>query len=219
MPPVGKLASMKSDRDVNKLVHSTYNKIAQKYTDAYWDDTSDFSFVNEILSTIPKGGKVLDIGCGPGNFTQYIKTQDFEVEGIDISEKMLEIAKRKVPEGIFKQMDMRSLEYENNTFDFILSSFSLIHIPSNEVISTLKEWNRVLKNGGKLGLITQKGKKDQVVIESFMPSEKMFFNFFTAETIRTFLKQADFIVSKIEEKKTTEGESLTDTFIYTIAEK
>lgn len=57
-----------------------------------------------------EGCRILELGCGTGNFTKYLADMKYEVKGIDISQEMLRQAKRKLPDCIFEQQDMRAFE-------------------------------------------------------------------------------------------------------------
>ena len=99
-------------------------------------------------------GKVLDVGCGTGFSMQVIKDQGLEVIGIDISQPMLEIAKKK---GFkVKKADFQKIPFKDNEFDAIISISALqwVHGKSYEEIldyyaQTAKEFKRVLKRKGK----------------------------------------------------------------------
>ncbi len=205
--------------DKNTLAVNTYNKIADIYTRKYFKDTSDFPFIDKFLDIIPSGSKILDIGCGPGSSAKYILKKGYFVEGIDLSENMLNIAKKKAPNVIFKQMDMRKLNYPDNSCDGILCAYSLIHIPSKEVKKTLKGFYRILKPQGKLLLITQKGESDKIVDEPLKEGLQIFINFFSKEQISDLLKKAAFKVILQKETIANDQNDLSDTIIYTIAEK
>ena len=112
------------------FVVDTYRKIAHTHTDLYFDISFDSEQVDKFLSYLPRKAKVLDIGSGPGNFTKYIFDKGFEIEGVDISPEMLQIAQEKVPGITFSYMDMRKLEFLDEHFDGIISAYSLIHIES-----------------------------------------------------------------------------------------
>lgn len=205
--------------DKSKLAVSTYDKIAGIYTKQYFNDLTDTPYIDKFLSKLPKEAKILDVGSGPGQFTKYMMDKGFKVESVDFSEEMIATAKRMVPKGKFKQGDMRRLHFTTSSFDGLLVAYSLIHIPSEDIPATLSGFNRVLKFGGYIEIVAQKGEADKVVDEPFMPSEKMFFNFFTKERLQVFLRDAGFEVVYQEETASQDPDSASDKVIYTIAKK
>lgn len=97
-------------------------------------------------------GKVLEIGPGPGYISiELSKLGDFQITGLDISETMIEIAKRNVKETgaevEFKLGNASNMPFEDNTFDFVVSSGSLHHW--KEPIEVFNETYRILKTNGK----------------------------------------------------------------------
>lgn len=205
--------------DKSKLAVDTYEKIASKYAAQYFDDMVDVPYIDKFLSKLPAKAKILDVGSGPGQFAKYMAEKGFEVVGIDFSKEMVAIAKEKVPTVDFRHMDMRHLDFPDNSFDGVFSAYSLIHIPSEEVLATLKGFHRVLKAGGYVEIAVQKGEADKIIDEPFMPTEKMFFNFFTEERISNYLKEAGFTIESQEIMAIDDAETMSDKVIYTIAKK
>ena len=205
--------------DKGKFAVSTYNKIADVYTNQYFNDLTDTPYIDRFLEKLPKGAKVLDVGCGPGEFSKYILARGFNIQGIDLSEEMVRLAKNKVPEVKFDVMDMRNLRFKNETFEGLLVAYSLIHIPSDEIAKTLKGFWRVLKKHGYLEIVAQKGDPDKIVDEPLMKGEKMFINFFTKEKLSNYLQAADFNTEYLEERAVQDPNSLSDKVIYVIAQK
>lgn len=205
--------------DRSKFAVSTYNKIADAYSKQYFDDLSDAPYIDKFLDLLPLNSKILEVGCGPGQFVKYLIEKGYKTEGIDLSEKMIEIAKEKVPQGKFQVMDMRKLDFDNESFDGLLVPYSLIHIPSEEINLTLKEFARVLKSGGHILLIAQRGEADKLVEEPLKVSEVMFVNFFTKDRLSKFITDAGFEVEYLEEKESQDPKSITDRVIYAIVKK
>ena len=205
--------------DKSKLAVSTYEKIADIYTKQYFNDLTDIPYIDKFLAKLSNGDKILDVGCGPGQFTKYMTGKGFQVTGIDFSNEMLVTAKKMVPNGNFQQADMRTLSFEDATFDGLLVAYSLIHIPSEHISKTLKGFHKVLKPGGYIEIIAQKGEADKVVDEPFLPSEKMFFNFFTQERLSKFLEDSRFEIDYQLETESQDPDSASDKVIYTIAKK
>ena len=205
--------------DSTAITTDTYNLIAEMYAEKYFDDVSDFKRITSFFQDIPKNGSVLEVGCGAGQFVKYLLSCGFLVTGVDLSESMLTLAHKKVPEGKFQLMDMRFLTFDDNQFDAVLAAYSLIHIPTAEIVSTLKGFYRVLKPGGKLCIIAQRGAPDHFVDESLAPGKRVFFNFFTSDKIRTFLEVSGFINISIDTVTTDDSYTMSDALLYVYASK
>ena len=95
---------------------------------------------------------VLDAGCGPGSITTSIAAfvPDGRVVGVDNAEGALAKAKSQcdIPKNVeFKTASMLSLPFDDNIFNVVYTSQSLVHIP--DVSTAFKELRRVCKPGGK----------------------------------------------------------------------
>jgi len=93
---------------------------------------------------------VLDIGCGSGEFTSILKDYYGKVIGMDVSDKMIEIAKKKL--GKYKNIkwyldSAEKLSFKDNYFDYYSISFGLRN--TNNINHALQEAYRVLKPGGR----------------------------------------------------------------------
>ncbi len=205
--------------DKSKFAVATYNKIADVYTNQYFKDLTDIPHIDKFLERLPGGAKILDIGCGSGQFSKYMISKGFKAEGIDLSSEMVKVAKERVPEAEFGVGDMRNLSFDDNTFDGLLVAYSLIHIPSEEIEKTLIGFLRILKKNGYIQIIAQKGDPDKVVAEPLMKGERMFINFFTKKRLSDYLQKASFRVEYIKVTDMQDPESLSDRVIYVIARK
>src|SRR6185503_5256191 len=96
-------------------MHNSYDHIAEQWHanfrgQAYVDRV--LSYVDKVLEGLPPGARVLDLGCGTGNpIAKHIVQKGFSVVGVDQSRKMLEIARREVPEAEFIHGDMVEIEF------------------------------------------------------------------------------------------------------------
>jgi len=128
-----------------------YSELANVYEAMYAtfiDYKSEYEFYSEILK---KNGKktTLEIGSGTGNLTKYFEENGFKYYGLDLSKEMLEIAKRKNPESIFINGDMRSFVLENFVESIIITGRTISYLISSEdVNSTLKSIYNNLEKGG-----------------------------------------------------------------------
>ncbi|MBN1915751.1 class I SAM-dependent methyltransferase [Candidatus Dojkabacteria bacterium] len=206
--------------DKNMIAVSAYNKVAEEYCAKYFNDDFDFPVLEEFITKLPKTGFVLDVGCGPGTFTQHFLKHGFKVEGIDLSEKMLEIAKRNIPFVNFKLMDMRNLRYFDESFDGIFAGYSLIHIPGEDIEKTLEGFYRVMEKNGFLMISAQSGEGEKVIDEPLAKGVKIFFNFYRLDELAKLIEQAGFEVVYKQETELLEPEgSSSDKVNYIIAKK
>ena len=123
-------------------------------------DAMDHSGPNQAfcdrLVELRANGRVLDIGCGPGQVALLIaeRIAESEVVGIDLAQHMLDVAERhraksKVAERVsFELADAKGLPYPDGSFDVVCSNTILHHIPDPQPF--LAEAWRVLKPRGAL---------------------------------------------------------------------
>ncbi|MGM0411389.1 MAG: class I SAM-dependent methyltransferase [Bacillota bacterium] len=142
-------------------------KAASEYDS--WYETKMGSFIDEVETKAafdlfqPKSGeKVLDIGCGTGNFSIKLAKKGCEVTGIDISFPMLEQANKKAEklnlDIDFKKGNALELDFNDNTFDSIFSMTAIEFI--KELEKAFNEMKRVVKPGGKILLGTIRKNSD-----------------------------------------------------------
>lgn len=101
------------------------------------------------LSQIPFQS-ALDLGCGTGEIMKLILQADphKELYGIDLSEKMLAVARSKLPNQVkLLSGDSESLPFPDHSFDVVYCNDSFHHYPAPQ--NVLREVRRVLKPGGK----------------------------------------------------------------------
>ena len=136
-------------------------------TDQYKDDTNLNARIriHELFSTnkygfhrwafdhlkLPLNGKILELGCGPGQL--WLKNLDRIPEGVDItltdfSPGMIEAAKRNLGDRFhFQVVDAQKIPFEDETFDCVIANYMLYHVPDRP--RALGEIRRVLKPGGR----------------------------------------------------------------------
>lgn len=102
------------------------------------------------LTKVQRGSKILDVATGTGQQAFAFAKKGYEVIGIDISEAMLNVArkKNKYKNAKFKVADATNLPFENNSFDVSSISFALHDMPLSIREKVLKEMVRVTKSQG-----------------------------------------------------------------------
>jgi len=122
------------------------------------------------------GDKVLDVATGTGDVAFSIRKKfKTEITALDLSINMLEIAKKKsnkynINDIVFIEGDAENLPFEDNLFDKVVISYGLRNLGDPD--KGLKEFYRVLKPGGKVGILEFFEPKSTIMTKLF----KFYFN-------------------------------------------
>jgi ubiquinone/menaquinone biosynthesis C-methylase UbiE len=181
--------------DVTEITRIMYNRTASEYAETHFD-SSILKKQYKTFMTLCRGKLVLDVGCGPGRDVEHLMINGYQVIGVDYSDGMIKEAKRRVPKGDFRKMDMRNLRFEKNTFDGIWACGSVIHIPKSEVKNVLKGFNRILKPHGILYIAVKKGTGEK--LEDRKDGDKKFFAYYSESEIKRILKENGFKILKVQ---------------------
>lgn len=97
--------------------------------------------------------RILDVGCGDGYYSRCLKKRGADIIGVDISGSMIELAEKNTKkEGLiipYYKISGQRLEFEENSFDYVLTVAVLQHILDEHILSKLlSEISRVVVIGG-----------------------------------------------------------------------
>ncbi len=136
------------------IAQEAYNQLAVAYADrvdtkphnAYYERPATLSLLPDV-----KGLRVLDAGCGPGAYAEWLVRQGARVLAVDANPKMVELARLRLGESA--QVLQANLE---NPLDFAAAaSFDVIVAPLvmdylQDWAATFREFHRILVRGGIL---------------------------------------------------------------------
>lgn len=98
------------------------------------------------------GGPILDVGCGPGQWTNLLHGAGLDVEGIDPVEAFLEDARARYPAARFRTGCAEDLGVPDGSLGGVLAWFSLIHTDPAAIDVALAALARSLRVGGSLAI-------------------------------------------------------------------
>ncbi|MCH2133468.1 MAG: class I SAM-dependent methyltransferase [Phycisphaerales bacterium] len=127
----------------------TYEGIAEYYA-TIEDDPELRSYLRGLLGEPKDHPRILEVGCGPGIDAGALQARGFDVTGIDLCEAFINRAQMRYPEVDFRLMDMRAPQFDDASFDGILSLASLIHVLPEDVPATIERYRLLLRPGGRL---------------------------------------------------------------------
>ncbi|MDR3581867.1 MAG: class I SAM-dependent methyltransferase [Candidatus Pacebacteria bacterium] len=171
---------------------STYDRIARDWNNDHTNDDWWVEGVAKFTSLLDPGATVLDVGCGSGVKSEILQGKGMKVTGIDFSEGMLEIAKRRVPNGNFLSFDLYDLSGLTEKFDAIFAQAVLLHIPKKDVGGIIHSLKGKLNTGGYFYIAVKErrdgeGEEELVKENDYGYDYERFFSYFTAEEMRKFL--------------------------------
>lgn len=127
-----------------------YDKIANWWHKRHFDSDYGVEQFKSSLRFVSSNSNALDVGCGSGGrFIHILKTEGFNVTGIDVSTEMIKLAQENHPEEQFIQQDICSWK-TNEKFDFIYAWDSLFHLHLAMQKPVLNKLCGLLNQGGVL---------------------------------------------------------------------
>jgi len=137
-----------SMENMRKSVKDAYNLCA----DAYGLNRDIFpnqKYLEKLNTHLKANSQILDVGCGAGiPVDDYLVLKGHHLTGVDISEKQIELAKINVPEATYLVGDMSEMDFQQNSFDAIVSFYAIFHIPKEDHLELFKRIFNLLKDGG-----------------------------------------------------------------------
>ena len=196
---------MKNEKEHIELNQQKWDSWAKSFDRKIYDF---FRFMQKrtiSLTTLKEKDYFLDIGCGTGwavhNASKIVK-ENGKAFGIDLSPKMIEIAKANSPNNqnvFFFQANAENLPFEDNFFEFIICTNSFHHYL--DPLKVLDEIFRVLKKEGEIYIldVTTDGFLAKMLDKRFQKTEKEHVKYYTTQEFKEFYAKANlkYIASKL----------------------
>jgi len=148
-----------------------------------------------FLRHLPRGGKVLDAGCGFGEWVTFLRSLGYRAEGLDYSADLVDRLRQEYPGVGWTVSDIRATPYADASFDGVISLGVVEHEEAGPV-AALREMRRILRPGG-IAVITVPrdiARHRHASALQFPPRQGgVFFQYFmTEEELAGFMREAGF---------------------------
>lgn len=168
-------------------------------------DERETRLFTKLTEKIPHGGKILDMGSGTGiPYDLYLIERGYDVTGIDISGKHVEMASRSVPGASFVKADFSEYPLGAESYDAIISLYSIFHIPRDEHADLFNRMYLALKPGGRI-LVTLGTADMEMDVAEFVGSTMAWSSYSMEENIG-IVQEAGFRLIAVEEEQEEERE-------------
>ena len=148
-------------------LRSSYDAVAAKYEARFLDELRDKPRDRELLGAFAKTVEdpVAEIGCGPGQVGAFVAQWGRRVIGVDLSALMARQAKGRLDAALVA--DMRALPLATGGVGGLLAFYSVIHVRRSELEAVVREFQRVLRPGGRVLFSAHEG-TDEIEVHEFL---------------------------------------------------
>ena len=162
-------------------------------------DARDAAVIGAWRDVTP--GRLLDAGCGPGHWTEFLSLDERVTQGIDLSAEFIATAKERHPGISFDVGSFRDLPFAAGSVGGILAWYSLIHTSPADIPGILEEFARVLAPGGSILIGFFDGEPREPFAHAVAPAY-----FWSADALAGLLADAGFEVVSSETRGREPGE-------------
>ncbi|TFH36173.1 MAG: class I SAM-dependent methyltransferase [Anaerolineales bacterium] len=136
------------------MTKDSYSRVASIYDKLFEPMNRGLRILGFRMFLPPRGGSILDIGCGTGIHLEMYRKYNCDLYGIDTSPSMLELAKARLGENAdLRLADATNMPYEAEYFDLVICMLALHEMDESVRDAVLAQTERVLKKDGHVLLI------------------------------------------------------------------
>ena len=159
-----------------------YNNNSKTYIETTL--TIDMSkLYNEFLNNIPKGGTILDLGCGSGRDSKAFVDKGYKVTAVDGSKELAQSASKLIGRDVLvsKFEDLSLID----KFDGIWACASLLHVNKRDILDVIKNVSSNLNNNGIFYMSFKYGE------DEYIDEKGRYFNCYTEETFNELINKVE----------------------------
>ncbi|HET9988305.1 MAG TPA: methyltransferase domain-containing protein [Kofleriaceae bacterium] len=174
-------------------IRAGYAPVARAYREHLGDELAGKPLDRAFLDAFAErcaGGRIADVGCGPGHVARYLADRGANVEGVDLSPQMIDEARAAHPGLTFRVGDMFALPPEVTDLAGIVAFYAIVHTATDHL--PFREFHRVLAPGGLVAIAFHAGDQTVHVDDLFGVATSLDFTFHDPDAVVAALVGAGF---------------------------
>lgn len=200
-----------TEPDFLRATRASYDAVAGDYAERFHDELADKPLDRALLAGFAELvratgiGPVADLGCGHGHVTARLQALGLTAFGIDLSPRMVAIARRAHPDLRFDEGSMTDLDLPDCTLGGIVALYSVIHIPEEQLPEVFAEFYRVMAPGGEVLLAFQVGNEHQRRTKAFGRAVSLDCYWRQPDQVSELLSQAGLVTHTLQLREPVDG--------------
>ena len=191
-------------------LEASYDRVAENFAGEFSGELERKPFDRELLDGFAESlrgeGRVLEIGCGPGQIARYLRDRGVEMCGVDLSREMVRFARRLNPDIPFERGDMLKLDVPEASLAGIVCFYSIIHLGREDAPRALAQMHRALRPGGRLLVSFHGGEGGLHRAEWYGQQVSIDVTLFRTEEMSDYMEGAGFEVERVAVREPYEFE-------------
>ncbi|MER7585004.1 class I SAM-dependent methyltransferase [Kitasatospora sp. NPDC097691] len=191
-----------TEPDFLTTTRAFYDTIAADYADRFRDamdtmptDRAVLALFADLVRAERPDARTAELGCGPGRVTSHLHGLGLDVRGIDLSPRMVELARAAYPEVPFEVGSLFDLPFRDGELTGAVAWYSIIHTPAERLPEVFAEFARVLAPGGRLLLAFQVGDEPLYLEEPFGHPVSLDFRRLRPERVEELVRGAGLLMT------------------------
>lgn len=194
-----------------------FDEFADEYAQRFSDVGSYADSIDRFCELIANNRpQLLELACGPGNVTRLLKQRfpESRIIALDLAPRMIELAKKALPDVDFRVMDVRDISTIPEKFDAIMCSFCLPFLSKPDAHQLISDCAKSLADNGVLYISTMEGDENRAGFEttSFSGNAEVYFNYYCQSDLEKSFAANGFKVvhRKFQDYTEPDGSTTTD---------
>jgi ubiquinone/menaquinone biosynthesis C-methylase UbiE len=192
-------------------VRHVYENIADGYAGRFGDDLEhsllDSTVLQDAVDLLSPSALVLDLGCGPGQVASYLMERGCRAVGIDLTPKMLDVARHVDPHLALINGTLLQLPVRDGGAVGAIAWFALHNLPRSLLGVALAQVRRVLRPGGVFVMATHGGDGEESIAHNWHgKTEHVLITYYNVDQLRSELASQQFRVVDVRSRPPMEHE-------------